>query len=533
MRLLGSVESLQSEFLSLNLYPQTKGFYFHYSFLPDQESTLYNLLSIFSFPPHITAVFVQNASKIFAKIASNPETDERQFVTLCDEIEEMLIPYLKNQNLEIQERATNLSQIISIFRSAKVESLERNTQSIFLDGDDLTIEENGTAIKEDKGEEINNLKKNNEAINLESYFYAYPLNPVAAKAQRKVPIPVGLELDLPFLDEESDEEEIEEPVDDQGIHLIDDDEQDSSEVDEEEEKRRNVVNESRRFEQENNPHYLKNKMSARKLGKKKAKKMESFLDSTKVPETAEEAADVLSDYSVSSSSTSNITKRQTSIPGLVSSDRFLLNMKQSTSIKKAKVKPTKGKKKKAKEIEDEDGEDESPKVTIRALEMPEGADLNENDDDEDEYLNDAHPDPHRALAKVSLEDILDESLVEKHHKASKKSPKKIKSKILVNQFDGELCGDSSNGKKKSLSKSAKTSNNLNTREKVKSVKSGEVHDSNIVAPLKAKKPKEIKAKADSGVIKPPKKTTKKGKLKNSKNRAEYEETLGIETLSVA
>lgn len=40
------------------------------------------------------------------------------------------------------------------------------------------------------------------SVNFEALFYAYPLNPVAAKAQRKVPIPAGLDLELAFYEEE-------------------------------------------------------------------------------------------------------------------------------------------------------------------------------------------------------------------------------------------------------------------------------------------------------------------------------------------
>ena len=119
-RLLGYVANLQSKYCispcAQTFVPYVSVFALLFSsYLPDQESTIYNLLSIFSFPPHITAVFIQNASKIMSKMAANPETDDRQFITLCTEIEEMLLPCLKSQNLEIQERATSLSQIILIF----------------------------------------------------------------------------------------------------------------------------------------------------------------------------------------------------------------------------------------------------------------------------------------------------------------------------------------------------------------------------------------------------------------------------------
>ncbi|CAG2181627.1 unnamed protein product, partial [Oppiella nova] len=122
-------------------------------FIPNQMQTLLHLLTTTAFPAHITAVFLQNASKILSKM-SNEKTDD--FYKLCDELIDKHLPhFLTNEDLEVQERASSFLQIIQIIKS--------------------------------------------EDLNVEQLFFAYALNPVAAKAQRKVPIPVGLELDLPFV----------------------------------------------------------------------------------------------------------------------------------------------------------------------------------------------------------------------------------------------------------------------------------------------------------------------------------------------
>ncbi|KAI2803527.1 hypothetical protein RDWZM_001526 [Blomia tropicalis] len=492
-------------------------------YLPDQESTIYNLLSIFSFPPHITAVFIQNASKILSKIAANPKIDDHQFITLSNEINEVLEPYLKNQNLEIQERAASLFQINGIFKSMKMESLEKKNQSILLDGDELNGD--GTTVNDQV--EQNSNEENNISVNFESLFYAYPLNPVAAKAQRKVPIPVGLDLEVPFIEMESDDEDDNEIIDDQGIHLVEEPDirMSSSECDEEEIKHRSDVKGARRFEQENNPHYLKSKKANKKT--KKVKKLANLIEEEeeKEGENVQEASEMLSDeFSLVSHSNKS---RQTSIPGLVSSDRFLLDMKSSVS-KKNKLKPTKGKKKKSVKsvvIEEDEEEDEPPKVSIRALEMPEGADLNENDDDD--CGEDANLDPHHALSKITLNDIVEPSTKKNAgNKVVSKKNKKLDSKH--------------DNKKKSTNKSSKVNDLIggenNTTKTSKKSSKTLMHDETLIDEKKKKSEtllseeltkKSTKKKSNGAKTS---NTTKKAtkKSKNTKNRAEYEETLGME-----
>lgn len=485
------------------------------SYLPEKETTIRNLLSISGFPPHITAVFIQNASKIFSKIVANSVNNSRDFLSLCTQIEEYLYPYLKNQNLEIQERATSLSQIISIYKTLNSDALTKRNQILMDD-----------SIKENEDAE-NNEEPNENRINFESFFYAYPLNPVAAKAQKKVPVPVGLELDIPFDDDDSDDEYDERNEGyEKVIQLVDEDvqEDESSELDEEEQKTRENVAQSRRFEQENNPNYLKSKNSKTPLNKKSKPKNEviDFLNNQE--DKVEEAVEVASEVASNS--------KAPAIPGLISSEQFLLKSSAKKSKSSKVVKQTKvSKKKKTKEISienEEDEDDDVPKFTIRALEMPEGADLNDNDDDESTF---DILDPHRALASVVLED----ESANKHNNMTKKKSVKESNKTTKER-------------NKSTKKVAKTSvvnnlitgaeliveTNMNKPKKRPETSIGKTKTSKIKTQQKENKPhgkndvtgdKENEKKIGKKVKKPKTKMNK-----DSKNRAEYEETLGNEPL---
>ncbi|KAI1305936.1 AP-3 complex subunit delta-1 [Halotydeus destructor] len=127
--------------------------------LEEPSTTLLNMLPVTSFPVHIEAIFIQNASKIFARLAAAPADD---FDELCESVKSNLTRFLSQDDLEVQERAMNLTQLID-----SLPDLE------------------GTAF--------------------ETLYHAYALNPVAPQAQKKVTVPSGLDLDEPFLVEVEDE----------------------------------------------------------------------------------------------------------------------------------------------------------------------------------------------------------------------------------------------------------------------------------------------------------------------------------------
>lgn len=479
--------------------------------MSDEEKTVRSLLSIQGFPPHIIAVFIQNASKILSKLASH--SNDSHFTSFCGEVEQLLTPFLNNQHLEIQERATSLLQIISIFTSRKEEGKQEN--DTFMD----CVETLSEPVEQaDKPEE--------DKIDFESIFYAYALNPVAAKAQRKVPIPPGLDLDLEFVNDGSDDEDDGEDDHDHGIHLFQEEQVSSDEVDEVQIHQNHIQRESRRFEQENNPHYLK-VSSSKKHNKKPVDNAIIDFDD------GEKADEALESLSSEHSSTSTPVGNRKSIPGLVSSENFLLNMKSSSkkaSSKSSKSKSKKSKKKsKQEEIEEEEEDENTPQFAIRALEMPEGADLNDDDEDSDGKENDK--DPHKALGQVSLDDVL-------HFIQQSPVPKNLlkvtKTKKSKKDTTTKITEDDKNGvEKKKVKKSSKKSatqalvTELITTEPFEKVKTKKTKTS------KSSKSSSQQANdngAETLVTKSSKSSKKKSK--DSKNRAEYEETFGMESVSI-
>lgn len=425
MRQHGFVENLQSK-ITLLSFIWIKIFTIVLvllSYLPDKSKTARNLLQGNSFPPHISAVFLQNASKILAKIAvEEVVVSSERFICFCNEFEQLLGPYLHNQNLEIQERASNLWQIITIMKD--MWSSDPSTLKSLLDEDEPKVGEGEKEIHE---------KEKEEAKKFVTLFYAYALNPVAAKAQHKVPVPAGLDLDAPF--EEDSEDEVDDDDDEadedeentnilvrrkeNNIRLIasddDDEDQDVDEGEEEDEgeefvkaKKSTSKIQSRRFEMENNPNYLKSKAStsatSSKAGpSKKAKKTKAIKN--KDVEPAFEAFDHLNAGGDEMEMAN--AKKSVVIPGLVSSEKYLLSMKanKKTKSKTTKKMRKKGGKKQEEEEDEEEEEESVPRVTIRALEMPDGFDPNSVDDEEDKTsMNDL--DPHKALANVSFDDII-------------------------------------------------------------------------------------------------------------------------------
>lgn len=337
-----------------------------YSYLPDKEKTIKNLLSVDYFPPHIISVFLQNVSKIFTKLGTDPNYSRKKLSKLCLEMEESIKPHLKNQNLEIQERATTLSELITIAKSIVDNNSSKNEQN-------LLMNENGDPVLSDP---VESQKDPNFLELLESYYYAYPLNCVAAKAQSKVPIPVGLDLDVLFeVSESEDESEEFSDSNEKVLHLVDDEPEVDEEVPEKTDKKAHSTKQSRKFDQENNPNYLKS--TKKKTGKKSKITNSNSLFENNVNDT-ENAIDVLNEQNI---------KTKPTIPGLTSSEKYLLQMKKTAIKKEPTSKKSKGKKKKKKnqklpiEEDDDDEEMNGKKISIRALEMPEGADLNDNEEE--------------------------------------------------------------------------------------------------------------------------------------------------------
>lgn len=124
-------------------------------FLSDKLETIYHLLGARNFAPYISAIFVQNACKIFSRLSQEME-DRDKFKLICDKLlDKELANFEKIDDLEVQERVKNFVNIVQ-----------------------LTLREN---------------------IDFSKMFYAYTLNPVTSQAQSKVPIPAELDLDEPLV----------------------------------------------------------------------------------------------------------------------------------------------------------------------------------------------------------------------------------------------------------------------------------------------------------------------------------------------
>uniref|UniRef100_A0A3Q3R8W4 AP-3 complex subunit delta-1 n=1 Tax=Monopterus albus TaxID=43700 RepID=A0A3Q3R8W4_MONAL len=178
-------------------------------------------------PGHIQAVYVQNAAKLFATVLKSQEGNTDS--TAAQETSQLMIDrlplFVQSANLEVQERASCILQLVKYIQKLQQKDVE-------------------------VAEEVNAL-------------FAGELNPVAPKAQKKVPVPEGLDLDAwinePPSESESEDEQPkaifakEEPKHSRPRH---------TEVDEKELARRREV---RKQEQANNPFYIKASPSSQKV----------------------------------------------------------------------------------------------------------------------------------------------------------------------------------------------------------------------------------------------------------------------------
>ncbi|XP_054646405.1 AP-3 complex subunit delta-1 isoform X3 [Dunckerocampus dactyliophorus] len=331
-------------------------------------------------PGHIQAVYVQNAAKLFATVLKSQEGNTDS--TTAQETSQLMIDrlplFVQSANLEVQERASCILQLVKYIQKLQHKDVEVAEEVIAL--------------------------------------FAGELNPVAPKAQKKVPVPEGLDLDTwinePPSESESEDEQPkaifakEEPKHSRPRH---------TEVDEKELARRR---EARKQEQANNPFYIKASPSSQKV----------YQDTPGV----EHIPVVHIDLSV-----------PLKVPGLPMSDQYVKLEEERRQKERAEKKKKEKKKRKEKRSErgkkhhygPESEEDITPAhmVDIVTEEMPENA-LPSDEDDKDPN------DPHKAL-DIDLDKPLadSEKLPVRSHRATEslKSP------------DGDAEGTSQEAKKKS------------------------------------------------------------------------------------
>uniref|UniRef100_A0A8C2ZIZ9 AP-3 complex subunit delta-1 n=1 Tax=Cyclopterus lumpus TaxID=8103 RepID=A0A8C2ZIZ9_CYCLU len=316
-------------------------------------------------PGHIQAVYVQNAAKLFATLLKNQEGNTDR--TAAQETSQLMIDrlplFVQSANLEVQERASCILQLVKYIQKLQQKDVEVAEEVIAL--------------------------------------FAGELNPVAPKAQKKVPVPEGLDLDAwinePPSESESEDEQPkaifakEEPKHSRARH---------TEVDEKELAKRR---EARKQEQANNPFYIKASPSSQKV----------YQEAPGV----EHIPVVQIDLSV-----------PLKVPGLPMSDQYVKleeERRQKERVEKKKKEKKKRKEKRGGRGKKHDSGPESEEditpahmVDIVTEEMPENA-LPSDDDDKDPN------DPHKAL-DIDLDKPLadSEKLPVRSHRAAEalKSP---------------------------------------------------------------------------------------------------------------
>uniref|UniRef100_A0A2H8TWK9 AP-3 complex subunit delta-1 n=2 Tax=Melanaphis sacchari TaxID=742174 RepID=A0A2H8TWK9_9HEMI len=327
--------------------------------LEKPEETLFSMLTgkVHSLPGHIQAAYVQNIMKVLSIILS--KGDIQQSIKVCKRVSDKLAQYVSSGDLEVQERASAALQLISYIHKEL---------------------ENGNA---------------DDICTQVAYLFNGELNPVAPKAQRKVQVPEGLDLDQ-WINEplqSSSESEDDNQSDDHsnffnlgGFDKKEEEENMSNTADQVEKNRK-----ARLYEQENNPNYLK---------------LNSSIDQTcEIPITS---IDLPTSLNVS---------------GFVSSDKYIKAKKEKKDKKKSKKK-----KKGINHFEEEDEEIAIEMVVNRDIgEMPDGAEDSDGAIDVQKDIND----PHTALdIDLDIPEIeRPPPLVEekKHKKKKKEKEKKKKS----------------------------------------------------------------------------------------------------------
>ncbi|XP_065083862.1 AP-3 complex subunit delta-like [Ochlerotatus camptorhynchus] len=346
------------------------------SHLDNPEQTLSTLLQPRQVPGHIQAVYVQNAAKLFANLVHDC-LEEDNLVDIrkyCDLLLEGLPVYQSSGDIEVQERASSAFMMVQMLKGR----LGGISTDILTDIGP-TVDEAEVLGKPSIPSEVA------ELIQEIRELFVGDLNPVAPKAQRKVQLPEGLDLDEWINDppeassESSDEEKFSlfvgnsEDREANGEHRKYKKEHTQEEL--------GRIREARIMEQTNNPNYLK-----------PAKKKEaSSGDYQNVDENYEDIP--IAEIALEVPLQIHSTKR---------SDKYLLEQKKSIksggsskkTVGKKSKRHKKGTSKQHYAESDSDSDDPKPlHVVNTVVELPEGAIMSDTEDKATDDLDD----PHRAL----------------------------------------------------------------------------------------------------------------------------------------
>ncbi|KAJ8680456.1 hypothetical protein QAD02_016243 [Eretmocerus hayati] len=449
--------------------------------LDDPLATLHSMLKpqVSSLPGHIQAVYIHNILKLIAAILKKVDTDDSD-VAIKEQVadlKEKLSAFICSSDLEVQERSSSAVALLECIMEDP--SLANEIADAFV------------------GE----------------------LNPVAPKAQRKVPIPEDLDLDS-WINDPPSESSDSEDMDMNDIFV-------KTEKNQEEENKHQLHDpspqelesrrEARRLEQQNNPHYLKNSS--------KSHKKLSFYDKTEKEEDYENIPIAELDIPVA-----------LKVSDSVHSNKFYDMFKNEKSGRKRHKKTSKKKSKTCKKSSSSDNDDEVPAYPIQLVnkgigELPPGAALSDSDENDVKDVND----PHLAL-NIDLDIPLreEEQLPPAQHRKldDQKGSKKVRPK-----------SEKSGKKHKKKDRESKRDGLENDQDvdllrvdelkldDPKLEKSSEKEMKSETKKVKHKKDKSANKKNSGDNYEKIGKKSKKDKNKKIKGNRDYEETAGISTPS--
>ncbi|XP_034656961.1 AP-3 complex subunit delta isoform X1 [Drosophila subobscura] len=374
--------------------------------LEDAEKTLNILLRPRQLPGHIQGVYVQNVIKLFARLATSclELQDLPGIVRLCDHVLDKLQHFNGSSDIEVQERASSACMLIEMLRS----QLTATATGTATGTATATLTDESSMAMETAESGIPTLAI--EIVQEMTLLFAGELIPVAPKAQRKVPLPDGLDLDEwinapPPEDNpsssssEHDKEELFVSAaqaaagtgagHDAG-HAGAGKRRKSLELTPEQMERQRLA---RLIEQSNNPHYLKSTNASASASGGGASNADQYDNIDDIPIT-----ELPLDMDGVAALRVGVTKR---------SDKYLQDQQAAAALqgggdgKDGKKKHKKSKKsKKAKNkvaynsSSESEGEPKPLHIVNTTLDMPEGVSLSDSEDKDGKYDPN---DPHRAL----------------------------------------------------------------------------------------------------------------------------------------
>lgn len=198
-------------------------------------------------PGHIQGVYVQNILKLFTRLVTG-YLETKDYINIqqrCDELLKKLPSFISSGHIEVQERASSAFVLVQMLRDQ------------FPTGENLIESED--MVYATSNADPSSYPLVIDIVQEMAILFAGDLNPVAPKAQRKVPVPDGLDLDAWInapLEESSSSSE-----DEQTDLFVPEDNEPKKHVQDLSPEEMERVREARRVEQSHNVNYLKSSNS--------------------------------------------------------------------------------------------------------------------------------------------------------------------------------------------------------------------------------------------------------------------------------